>query len=182
MGVCNFLQFFIGLNQAKPIVKTIVKLLIVLSVAINTIALLADGLPVTSSQVAPSGLTVRHPGESPRHQADSAGPVPAAYMTPCNEHGNCKLQNNNGCSLHHHPAFVAAESAFNPIASLHIQVSGLNAQMSSYEVQPETPPPKYPDSLSISVSTENSVIEGRGSSFHAAPIFDSVTNFMEIRL
>lgn len=123
--------------------KTIAKLLIVLSVAINPVALLADGLPVTSSQIAPCVLAQRHPGVSLRHQADPTGQVSAACMTPCNLHGICKLQNNHGCSLHHHPAFVAADGTFNPVTRLHLEVCGLNTQMSSHEIQPETPPPKY---------------------------------------
>jgi len=113
-------------------------------VAIDPIALLADGLPVTTSLFTPTGLADRHPGVSLRHQGDSAGLVSAACMTTCNEHGICKHQNNHGCSLHHHPAFVAADSTFDPMTRLDLNVFGLNTQMPSHEIQPETPPPKCP--------------------------------------
>jgi len=124
-------------------VKTIVKLLIALSVAINPVALLADGPPGTDVQIAPSVLTGQHPGDTTRHQADSAGPVSATCMSPCCDHAMAKLQKTHGCSFHHHPAFVATDGTFYPVTNPHPGVSGLSTPMSSLEFQPETPPPKY---------------------------------------
>jgi len=124
-------------------VKTIVKLLIALLVAINPVALLADGLPGTAVQIAPSALTGQHPGDSTRNQADSTGPVSEACVSPCCDHDTGKLQQTHSCSFHHHPAFVAADGTFYPVTILHTAMSGLNVRMSSYEFQPETPPPKY---------------------------------------
>jgi len=140
MDACHFWN---GQSQVELQVKAIVKLLIALSVAINPVALLADGLPGTAVQIAPSALTGPHPGESIRHQADSADPVSAACMSPCCDHAMAKLQRTHGCSFHHHPAFVAADQTFYPVTNHHPGMSGLNARMSSHEYQPETPPPKY---------------------------------------
>jgi hypothetical protein len=135
--------FWIGQCQAEFIVKTVVKLLIALSVAINPIALLADGLPGPVVQITSTATTNRNPGHTPRQQADSAGPVSAACMPPCCDHGMGKLQKTHGCSFHHHPAFVADDGTFYPVSIPHLGMSGLNARMSSHTLQPETPPPKF---------------------------------------
>ena len=139
----GFSIFYDSLNQMDITVRTIVKLLIVFSVAINPIALLADGLQITAVPAALSVSTTRHPGDAPRHQADCAALVSAHCKLHCCGDGMRVLQKVHSCALHHHPAFVANDSSFHSMAAPHPETFGLNVRMSSHATQPETPPPKY---------------------------------------
>jgi len=124
-------------------VRTIIKLLIVISVVINPVALVADGLHGLPAQVESSMALANHqPSEVAQQRAASGNLISSECTRPCCRGGQCMLPPVPSCSLHHLPAFTADGNFSNDGATRNNPSFRLSERMQSLEVQPETPPPK----------------------------------------
>jgi hypothetical protein len=132
-----------GSKQTNIVMKAIVKLIMVFSVAINPVALLADGLQATNVNALFQVVTSQRAEDASRNSARHADWASIDHKTPCCDDGICILQNFHGCTLHHHPVTIANDIAFYSLALPRQQAFSPYMLTGNHEAQPDTPPPKY---------------------------------------
>jgi len=124
----------------------IVKLLIVLSVVINPIALIASGLhghTIQAESSTPTESVNYHPSDVTLKTAKSGKLISDECEAPCCQSGEHMSHNAPSCLLHHHPSFVAHDNTLEFQMVRPVETFGPDVNLVSHDSQPETPPPKY---------------------------------------